>query len=178
MSGRAAAALVAVVIGAGTAAAEVIDRSAAGFTSRTTREVAAPAAVVWEALTGHIGEWWEGSHTYSGDSANLSLAPRPGGCFCEALPDGGGVEHAVVVQVQAGALLRLRGALGPLQESGVAGSLTWHVEDAPGGSRLTTTYIVGGYYPGGLDAIADAVDAVIAAQVAGLKAFAEARAAK
>ena len=30
-----------------------------------------------------VGEWWGKDHTYSGDSANLSLSLTPGGCWCE-----------------------------------------------------------------------------------------------
>lgn len=154
--------------------AEVTDRSPNGFSGRVVVEIAAPPAVVFDALVHDVGRWWDKGHTYSGDSKNLSIAATPGGCFCETLPGGGGVEHAVVVNVQPGALLRMRGALGPLQALGVSGSLSWQFEKAGTGTRLTFAHSVGGYVAGGLDALADAVDAVLARQVMLLKEYAEA----
>jgi hypothetical protein len=105
----------------------------------------------------------------------MSIAPQAGGCFCEKLPGGGGVEHGRVVNIVPGRLLRLETALGPLQELGVAGSLTWQV--AAGGqaaqSTLTMTYVVGGYSAGGLDKLAPLVDQVLSQHVQFLKARVE-----
>ena len=50
----------------------------------------------------------------SGNSANLSLALTPGGCFCERFPKGGGIEHMRVTYVDPGKRVVLTGALGPL----------------------------------------------------------------
>jgi uncharacterized protein YndB with AHSA1/START domain len=135
--------------------------------------VAAPPAKVYDALTRDIGRWWDPAHTYSGDSRNLSLEARPGGCFCEQLPAGGGVEHGRVVLVMPGKRLRLAGGLGPLQESGVSGALTWDVAEREGATELTLTYAVGGYRQGGLQGLAPIVDSVLAGQVRRLKSFAE-----
>jgi uncharacterized protein YndB with AHSA1/START domain len=120
-----------------------------------------------------VGSWWSKDHTYTGDAGNLSIAAQPGGCFCEKLPNGGGVEHGRVVNVAPGALLRLDGALGPLQELGVSGSMTWQIAASGQGSTLTMTYVVGGYAPGGLDKLAAVVDQVLSQQVGLLKAHAE-----
>jgi len=164
----------AVCAGPSPAQAEVVDRSPVGFTVRTTVPIAASADAVYRALVQEVGTWWDAGHTFSGNAANLRLDPRPGGCFCEMLPDGGGVEHAVVVNAVPGELLRLRGALGPLQGTGVTGALTWQLATNPNGAvDAGVTYAVGGYYPGGLDAIADAVDAVIGGQLRRLKAHVE-----
>ena len=157
------------------AAADVVDRAAGGFTLKTTVQVAAPPARVYRALV-DVGSWWGKDHTYSGDARNMSLVAQPGGCFCEKLPDGGGVEHGRVVNVVPGSLLRLSSALGPLQELAVAGSWTWQIEPAKAGasaSTVTMTYAVGGYVPGGLDKLADVVDQVLSQQVGFLKAYAE-----
>jgi uncharacterized protein YndB with AHSA1/START domain len=161
------------ILMAAPAAAEVLDRAATGFTVRVVATVAAPPPAVFAALTRDVGLWWDKAHTYSGDAGNLSIDARPGGCFCERLADGGGVEHGVVVNLQPPRLLRMRGALGPLQGLGVAGSLTWQIEAAGTGSTLTFTQVAGGYAAGGLDALADAVDMVLARQVALLKAHVE-----
>ena len=155
--------------------ADVVDRSAGGFTLKTTVQVAAPADRVYRTLI-DVGSWWSKDHTYSGDARNLSIAPQPGGCFCEKLPNGGGVEHGRVVNVVPGSLLRLDTALGPLQELGVAGSMTWQIassSQAGQGSTVTMTYIVGGYAPGGLEKLAPLVDQVLSQQVQSLKAHIE-----
>ncbi len=154
-------------------AAEVVDRSATGFTVRVVVDVAATPQALYAALTRDVALWWDKDHTYSGDAGNLSIDARPGGCFCERLPNGGGVEHGVVVNIQPPQRLRMRSALGPLQALGVAGSLSWQIAASGAGSRLTFTQVAGGYAAGGLDALADAVDMVLARQVALLKAHAE-----
>lgn len=155
------------------AQADVVDRSPAGFTVKTTVTVSAVPARVFAALVNDIGQWWDSAHTFSGDAGNMWLTPSPGGCLCETLGRGGGVEHAVVNHVVVGELIRLRGALGPLQEYGVVGSLTWSFAAAGEGTTATVTYSVGGVFPGGLDKLADAVDTVIGGQLRRLKAYAE-----
>jgi uncharacterized protein YndB with AHSA1/START domain len=167
----AAAALVAF---AAPASGDVVDRSPSGFTIRTSVQVAAPADRVYRALV-DVGSWWGNDHTYTGDAKNMSIAPVPGGCFCEKLPNGGGVEHGRVVNVVPGTLLRLNGALGPLQELGVTGSLTWQIAGSQGaqGSTVTMTYVVGGYASGGLEKLAPLVDQVLSQQVQFLKARVE-----
>jgi uncharacterized protein YndB with AHSA1/START domain len=153
--------------------ADVIDRTANGFTIKVVVDIAAPPETVYVSLVRHVGEWWDKDHTYSGDAKNLSIIAEPGGCFCEALPNSGGVEHAIVVNVQPGTLLRLRGALGPLQEAGIAGSITWQFEKSGRGTKLTFTHSAGGYSPGGMEKLADIVDSVLAHQVKLLKEYSE-----
>lgn len=171
---QAGVALFAVACGcaAGNASADVVDKSASGFTVKTTATVAVPPDRLFRALI-DVGSWWGKDHTYSGDSRNMSIAAQPGGCFCEKLPNGGGVEHGRVVNVVPGALLRLEGALGPLQELGVTGNMTWQIEASGQSSTLTMTYAVGGYAPGGLDVLAPIVDQVLSQQVGFLKTYAE-----
>ena len=166
-----AAAVVAILAAAPPVRADVVDQSANGFTLKTTVRVAAPSDRVYRALI-DIGSWWSKAHTYSGDSRNMTLTPQPGGCFCEKLPNGG-VEHGRVVNVVPGTLLRLSAALGPLQEMGVSGALSWQIRQAGQESELTVTYAVGGYAPGGLDKLAPLVDQVLAEQVRLLKASVE-----
>ncbi len=45
------------------------------------------------AAFGRVGQWWSNEHTYSGDAKRMSLQMRHGGCLCETLEDGGGIEH-------------------------------------------------------------------------------------
>ena len=166
--------MTALLAGCVPARADVVERAAHGFTVRTVIAIDAPADRVFDALTREVGAWWDKEHTYSGDAANLSLSATPGGCFCEVLPQGGGVQHARVIHVIPGRLLRLSGALGPLQEAAVTGTWTWQfAAGQQGGTTATVTYTVAGYSPGGLEALAGPVDLVVGAQVRRLKAFVE-----
>ena len=151
---------------------EVTDKAANGFTIKVVLDVAAPPETVYVSLVRHIGEWWDPAHTYSGDAKNLSIVAEPGGCFCEMLP-AGGVQHGTVVNVAPGKLLRVAGSLGPLQEAGTSGAMTWQMEKRGAGSRLTFTYSVGGYSAGGLDTLAPVVDMVLTHQAQLLKTFSE-----
>lgn len=144
-----------------------------GFVVRYETEIGATPARVYEALVDDIGTWWDSEHTFSRDARNLSLDARPGGCLCEELPGGGGVEHLRVVYVDPGRRLRLSGALGPLQGSALVGTLTWTLTEAEGGTRLQMTYAVGGYMEGGLEGIAPAVESVLADQMRRLQRYVE-----
>src|SRR5687767_3389952 len=72
-----------------------------------------------------IPAWWDPAHTWSGSAKNLSLEARAGGCFCEKLEGGGSVQHARVLFAQPGQMLRLEGALGPLQDMAATGVLSY-----------------------------------------------------
>ena len=144
-----------------------------GFLVKLEVTVTAPTAKVYDALVGQVGSWWDSEHTYSGDAKNLSIDARPGGCFCEKLANGGGIEHARVIYVAPREVLRLSGALGPLQVSGVAGTLTWTLTSDKDKARIQLSYNVGGFIEGGFDKIAPAVEEVLRVQLDRLKQFAE-----
>jgi uncharacterized protein YndB with AHSA1/START domain len=165
-------AAVASLAASGAALAEVTDVSQQGFETRQKVEIAAPAAKVWAALI-RPGEWWDSQHTWSGDAHNLSLDPRPGGCWCERFPKGGGSVHMTVVNVAPGRQLTLDGGLGPFQSTGASGHMAWTLAEAGGKTTLTMTYDVGGYVKGGIDRLAQPVDGVLGGQVARLKRVAE-----
>jgi hypothetical protein len=65
------------------------------------------------------------------------LHPRAGGCFCEVLPNleppdaapRGGAEHMRVVYAEDARVLRMIGALGPMQSEAVTGVLTIVLND-------------------------------------------------
>ena len=155
------------------ASADVVDKSASGFTVKTTMAVAASPQKVYQDLL-YPGAWWDKAHTYSGDAKNMTLVAKPGGCFCETY-GGGAVEHGRVVNVSPNKMIRFSAALGPLQELATTGTMTWTIEPAKqgSGSTLTMTYAAAGYAPGGMDKLADIVDSVLAQQVKLLKAYAE-----
>jgi uncharacterized protein YndB with AHSA1/START domain len=144
-----------------------------GFLVKFDVSVNAPAGKVYDALVGQVGSWWNPEHTYSHDAKNLSIDPRLEGCFCEKLPNGGGIEHLRVVYVAPPQVVRFSGALGPLQASGVAGSMTWKLTGGSDSTRLELSYSVGGFIPGGFEKIAPAVEAMLREQVDRLKLFVE-----
>src|SRR5260370_23271504 len=122
-----------------------------GFLVKFDVNVNEPVAKVYDAVVGQVGSWWNPEHTYSHDAKNLSIDPRPGGCFCEKLPKGGGVEHLHVVYVAPPEVLRLSGGLVPLQGSGVAGSMTWKLTGDRDHTPIQLSYrsvgvIVGGFH--------------------------------
>jgi hypothetical protein len=96
---RLIAAAAAVLLSAPSARADVVDSGPGGFTVKTVVEVSAPARDVYRAMADRVGMWWDSAHTWSGKSENLKIDAVPGGCFCEGLPNGGGVRHLTVVYV-------------------------------------------------------------------------------
>jgi hypothetical protein len=167
-----AAVLLGLTIGASVSSADVLSSSESGFALRNDALIAAKPPQVYASLL-QIGSWWDSAHTYSGDSRNMSLDARAGGCFCERLADQGSVQHMTLVFAAPGKELRMSGGLGPLQVLGVAGSLIWKLAADGNGSRLELTYSVGGYRAGGLGELAAPVDAVLRAQLLRLKSFVE-----
>lgn len=154
------------------AKADVIGAAPDGFALRFEASSTLDRDALWaRALS--ISQWWSGAHTYSGDAANLSLDPVPGGCWCERW-DGGAVEHGRVIALLDGALLRVEAPFGPLQGMGVTAilSLTFRdVEDeAEGGTLVSVDFVASGSSAAGLDGLAPAVDRVVGEQVARLVA--------
>lgn len=157
--------------------AEVTSVGAAGFEVREHVHVAAQAPAVYAAMV-TPGRWWDSRHTYSGDSSRLTLDVKAGGCWCEALADGGSVQHLTLTYIAPGKTLRFVGSLGPLQPMGVVGSMTINATNAGDGADLTLTYAVGGYSKDGFENLSKAVDSVLNTQVARLKKLVETGAAE
>jgi hypothetical protein len=149
----------------GPAAGEVLSVDAGGFHIRHVVESAMPPAQAY------ADAWWADSHTYSGAAGNLSLALNPGGCWCEALKDGGSVRHMSVEYVAPGSSVRLSGGLGPLQTMGVAGALAVSFAPKDSGATLTIDYRVSGRADGGWVGLSAAVDRVLGEQFARLAAL-------
>ena len=160
------------VAGSGLIAAEVADSSASGFTVKATLSIHAAPDEVYRRLI-HIGDWWDSEHTFSGDAHNLSIEEKAGGCFCEKLPNGGGVRHLEVLFVAPGKVLRMGGGLGPLQGIAAGGSMTIRLSPADGATKLEVTYAVAGYLPAGMNTLAAPVDSVFTSQFVRLKNYVE-----
>lgn len=157
------------------ACAEVVSASANGFEVRETVPLVVPPEAAYRDFSS-ISDWWDPQHTYSGDSANLSLALVPGGCFCERIPKtGGAVEHLRVTYVEPDKQVVFTGALGPLLYQAVAGVMNVEIKKIAGGSQLTIDYRAAGFASGGADKLAPAVDSVLADQLKRFRAYATTR---
>ncbi len=170
------AAALAAVLAAAPAQAEVIRSTDDSFVSRHEVVVEASPKEVWLALISPAA-WWRSEHTWSGDSKNLSLMPKAGGCFCETIPEvdepgrftlEGSVEHMRVVQAYPETALRMVGALGPLQSEPVNGVLTIAISKAPKGTKIVWEYNVGGPMRYEVPVISKAVDGVMGTQLEAL----------
>ena len=152
------------------AQAELRTVSDGGFTTSHSISTSADPQAVYAAMQ-KIGEWWHPDHSWSGDPNNLYLDARPGGCYCERLPDGGGVEHLRIIYLAPGSEIRFNGALGPLQGMAINGRMIWKIEPVESGSTVSFTYHVMGFMDGGFEGLAPAVDGVIGEQLQRLGAF-------
>ena len=153
------------------ASAAVVGADSHGFELRHTLDLpVAPAQAL--AAFGQVGSWWSKDHTYSGNSARLSLQMRPGGCWCEQLDGGGGVEHLRVAFYQPGKRVVLTGGLGPLLFEGTSGVMDVRATGTKAGSQLVINYRVGGFARGNGTEMALAVDQVLRDQTERLRVFA------
>lgn len=167
---RTTALLVAALALPGAARADVRQSAPDGFTIEHKFHITATPDAAWQVLV-HPERWWPKDHTWSGESANLSLAPEAGGCFCERW-DGGSSEHGRIVQVRNGRLLRFAGALGPLQSMAVTGVLTVTLAPDGAGTATVVTYRVSGDPSHKLDGLAPVVDSVLRQQFGAFVALA------
>jgi hypothetical protein len=158
-----------------TGTAAVVEVTPTGFGVKDEVTTTANAKTVYKALLHDVGKWWDPKHTYSGDSHNLSIAPKAGGCFCERLGGGGAVEHARVIALIPESLVRMSGAFGPLQSSALVGTLNFKLSPDAGGTKIEMSYNVGGYMHGAFENIAPMVDEVLDGQLKRLKQFVETR---
>jgi uncharacterized protein YndB with AHSA1/START domain len=118
-----------------------------------------------------VDSWWDADHTYSGNAGNLSLDLKAGGCFCERLQNGGGVEHMRVAHVDPGKRLVLTGGLGPLLHQATAAVMDVQFAPAGDGTRVTVNYKAAGFANGGAAAMAPLVDKVLANQLMRLTVY-------
>lgn len=165
--------LIALSMMASPAAAEVVAANDHGFEIQHSVNLVAPQPEAFAAF-GQVGRWWNKEHTYSGDAARMSLQMRPGGCFCEPLDGGGGIEHMRVTYLQPGERIVLTGSLGPLLYEATSGVMDVKVERIAGGSRVTMNYRAAGFAKGGADKMAPLVDQVLGEQMKRFRTYAAA----
>lgn len=154
--------------------AEVKATSDSGFNIVHIASVAATPDAIWKRLLAPK-DYWNKAHSWSGSSAGFYIDAQANGCFCELFQekgaDGklktvGSVEHMRVIFAQPGKVLRMQGALGPLQSEAMIGTLTVAMEPAKDGktTKVSFSYVVGGYMRYKVPEIAPAVDKVLGEQ--------------
>jgi len=153
------------------AAAEVVSADARGFEVSTAVNLVIPVPQAYAAFA-RLNAWWNDDHTYSGKGANMRLALQPGGCFCETIPEGGGVEHMRVSVVQPNERIVMTGSLGPVLYEAATGVMDVKFERIAGGAKVTMNYRAAGFAKGNADKMAPLVDAVLAEQLKRYRAYA------
>ena len=133
-----------IILSVGIASADVTSVSETGFALAFEAATDASPDEIFSAMT-RIGAWWDLAHSWSGESENLYLDLRIGGCFCEKLPNGGGVEHLRLVYFSPGSEIRLVGGLGPLQGMGMGGALVWTIIPGAEANTVRWAYSVHGH---------------------------------
>jgi hypothetical protein len=163
--------LIVVSLMATPASAAVVSAGENGFEVEHSVNLVIPQPDAFAAF-GQVGRWWSNEHTYSGDAKRMSLQMRPGGCFCEPLDGGGGIEHMRVTFLQPGERLVLTGSLGPLLYEATSGVMDVKVTRIAGGSRVTMNYRAAGFAKGGAAAMAPLVDQVLGEQMKRFRVYA------
>lgn len=154
--------------------AEVKTTTETGFSTLHSAVVDAPPEVIWKRLTAPK-LWWNKAHSWSGSVDGFAIDARAGGCFCEAIQEKGAdgklktvgtVEHMRVIYAHPQKVLRMQGALGPLQAEAVLGTLTVVIEKPKegNGTIISFSYVVGGYMRQKLSSLSGAVDNVLGEQ--------------
>jgi uncharacterized protein YndB with AHSA1/START domain len=142
------------------AASEVVAAQDHGFELRYSHVVPSPPKDAMEAFA-KPDQWWDKNHTYSGVADNLSLQLQAGGCLCERLPNGGGIEHLRLTYVDPGKRLVLTGALGPLLYEAATGVMDVQFKAVGDGTQVVVNYRIAGFANGGAQKMAPLVDKVI-----------------
>ncbi|BFM05818.1 hypothetical protein [Halioxenophilus aromaticivorans] len=152
------------LITATAANSEVIHKAEHGFNLVITGSTDASPEQTYQQFL-KVQDWWIASHTRFGKAENLSIDARAGGCFCE-IQGQKQVQHMVVAMVNPGQEVQLLRGLGPLQMMDLHGAMSWRFEPlANGGTQITQSYNVSGFYPDGLQSLAGVVDSVQSAQL-------------
>ena len=148
---------------------EVVSVGASGFHIKIEAQVNVAPAVAYQQFL-RVQEWWNSAHTWFGDAGNLSLEPVAGGCFCEQ-QGAQSVQHMTVSFVVPDKKLVMLGGLGPMQQMGLTGALSFTFVPITGlKTNIVQEYRVSGYHPDGFAELAKIVDQVQTVQLQGLTA--------
>jgi len=156
-----------------TATAAIVDSTRYGFTVRQEKTMMVSADSLYNIFTKQIHKWWDSENTWSGKAENVYIQPYVGGYFGEKLDNNGSISYMSVIYTDPGKIFRMSGALGPLQPYAVTGILTLEIKAYGDEARVSMTYTVGGYIPGGVSSFAELIDQTIAAQFQRFASFSE-----
>ncbi len=76
-------------------------------------EIAAPTALVWQAMTDETDAWWLPDFRAAGAGSVVTFNAQPGGSLVETLPDGSGLVWYTVQMTQPGKTIYLVGHTAP-----------------------------------------------------------------
>jgi hypothetical protein len=122
-----------------------------GFSITNVSESAASVEVVYDNFINHIDSWWPKDHTWW--KGTLKIDEYAGGCFCETTQTSSAA-HMQISFIHPQKKVVMTGGLGPLQEMGIYGALTWqftslneedsNTDSSNKGTRVTLTYHASG----------------------------------
>lgn len=145
-----------------TANAEVIKTASDGFIVQQTVTVHQDKSIVFNAMTNKLGEWWDPSHSFSGDAGNMLIDKE---CFCERW-DENLVRHLNTTIWLEGSKVIMEGGLGPLKDLGLSGTMVWSLAtDEDADTTITWKYHVYGFSETDLAELATGVDGVLKGQI-------------
>ena len=150
------------------ASADVVASAPDGFSLQQAVATKLDPDLAFKKMVSEFGEWWDASHSYSGEGKNLRIDVEQG-CILETLPNGGFVRHLELCYYDPGKAIRFSGGLGPLQEMGVSGALTFKFTKEDDSTKIELLYHVHGHSKQQLDQLAPVVDRVLADQLARLQ---------
>ncbi|MBU1921045.1 hypothetical protein KKG66_09375 [bacterium] len=91
--------------------AELREHEVTGYVSIHELKLLGSPEVIYDAMTGEIGGWWD--HNFSGHPVSFRIEPKPGGGFYEIFDEtGNGVKHGTVIYADRGKRLTFEGPLG------------------------------------------------------------------
>ena len=93
-----------------------------GFSITNESESRAPIETVYSHFIQQVDKWWPKDHTWW--KGTLSIDEQAGGCFCEVTQTASAA-HMQISYVEPNKKVVMTGGLGPLQEMGISGALTW-----------------------------------------------------
>lgn len=142
-----------------------------GFMIENSSQTDASPDRVYAILVEEVDNWWPKDHSWW--RGTFSIEQTPGGCFCENADDKQ-AQHMRIVHLAPPTTLVMVGGLGPLQQMGISGALTWSVEEQSesGRTTVTLTYNVHGVSEHDFTQLARAVDNVQASQLKALTDYA------
>ena len=153
--------------------AKVVSANDIGFVVENEVSVSVSANQAFELFVSQVDQWWPKDHSWWGEEGTFRIDTQAGGCFCETA-GAKSAEHMHIVFVDPGNKITMTGALGPLQDMGMSGALTFSFIELDGVTKVIMRNSVHGIFNGEVSPLAEIVDAVQRMQINGFKQRVEA----